>query len=658
MASSWVCITIAALGLAAPCLAQADAAAMGVAEPTPATAPRAATRPVTNATAEELLLASTVDVAQANTQLLWPSRFIVAQASLFREHVAASEQALEQLAWLASELYAGAVHARRAQGGCGGAAPHCTQRAWSTSVNLQKLAACIRAGEPQEQAMACQGGSRVLTGKLPLHEGSGKLLSSLNSLRAVALLGLQRWEEMENYGQPPSKTGGKRSASEALGRVQFHVVPRGVMAYEMEHVSADPFLPTGVLVVRVSAPTQEDQGMAMGFVDPRGDAPNVHPLPKHLADTEYYPLPLSEGLLAVFPGDVPRWTSANTGSKDLVYISFQPAPQPAGSGGPSHDCGTGRERSDATQQCTEGTELPAFARGKLFMGAAGATKPMSRPQPELRAAYTLISGDVMLASFAGDALLWGTPVAVLRTSGVMVPTINSLIRLEAMGLEMQARLDDAKLGPDRTGQTGRGAAGSSHSGASFQSDAHKTNFLYDDPGELSQAQFQGSRILRVVVEKLVHHYLNASVACSPAWRCQQQADVRAMWKVQAEMSPANPRVYQSWINVARANQQTPYTRAHNHMGQYPRSILTGTYYASSGYDDPAETTEIRLLRPTMLNNPARRLSDVVAIPTTPGTYVLFPAYVKHSGDLHLGTTERISVAFNIVTDDLVLFTRR
>ena len=60
-----------------------------------------------------------------------------------------------------------------------------------------------------------------------------------------------------------------------------------------------------------------------------------------------------------------------------------------------------------------------------------------------------------------------------------------------------------------------------------------------------------------------------------------------------------------------------------------------------------------LLRPTNMFNPMRRPSDVYTVPATPGTLTLFPAYVKHAGDAHLGRAgNRISVPFNVETDPL------
>ena len=80
-------------------------------------------------------------------------------------------------------------------------------------------------------------------------------------------------------------------------------------AHELEHVSDDPFLPTGVFVVqgvRVGGggasfmcgiagqcPGSSDAsnpGVHMVFTDPRGNAAQGLPLPEHLDASQKYPL--------------------------------------------------------------------------------------------------------------------------------------------------------------------------------------------------------------------------------------------------------------------------------------------------------------------------------------------------------------------------------
>ena len=70
-----------------------------------------------------------------------------------------------------------------------------------------------------------------------------------------------------------------------------------------------------------------------------------------------------------------------------------------------------------------------------------------------------------------------------------------------------------------------------------------------------------------------------------------QAMLLDAWAQRKEQHPPNARVYASWVNVATPAQPTaPYTIVHNHLGMYPRTVITGTFYASSGYDDLAESS--------------------------------------------------------------------
>jgi hypothetical protein len=160
----------------------------------------------------------------------------------------------------------------------------------------------------------------------------------------------------------------------------------------------------------------------------------------------------------------------------------------------------------------------------------------------------------------------------------------------------------------------------------------------------------GLRTLRGLIEQTTEAFLGAKLPCI-GWFCEMMEVIRDDWINAHSSSRVRTQVHESWINIARASDLTSYTNAHNHVGHSPKAALTGVYYASSGHaDGSAESTELRLLRPTMLNNAARRHKDSFTIPTTPGTLVLFPIYVKHSGDVHREAGDRISVAFNLRID--------
>jgi hypothetical protein len=60
----------------------------------------------------------------------------------------------------------------------------------------------------------------------------------------------------------------------------------------------------------------------------------------------------------------------------------------------------------------------------------------------------------------------------------------------------------------------------------------------------------------------------------------------------------------------------------------------------AGWSDPDGATQLTLMSPAAVDDRA------LFIPTQTGTVVLFPSYVLHAGDPHLGDTSRVSIAFN------------
>jgi len=100
-----------------------------------------------------------------------------------------------------------------------------------------------------------------------------------------------------------------------------------------------------------------------------------------------------------------------------------------------------------------------------------------------------------------------------------------------------------------------------------------------------------------------------------------------------------------WINV---NSPGAPHRMHTH----PNNFLSGAYYlrVAEGADtinfhDPRPQTAI--IRPPVTELTAYN-TDQVVLPVTPGTLILFPAWLPHSVDINGSDRERISVSFNLM----------
>jgi hypothetical protein len=113
--------------------------------------------------------------------------------------------------------------------------------------------------------------------------------------------------------------------------------------------------------------------------------------------------------------------------------------------------------------------------------------------------------------------------------------------------------------------------------------------------------------------------------------------------IQRENAPP-PQLLESWVNVAKSGQVAAYQRAHNHLPTGTDAAITSVYYAASGYSD-GSSTSVRLGLPGVAGGVDR---DWRILKVTGGTLVLFPTYLKHVGDVHLGDADRISIASNII----------
>jgi uncharacterized protein (TIGR02466 family) len=117
---------------------------------------------------------------------------------------------------------------------------------------------------------------------------------------------------------------------------------------------------------------------------------------------------------------------------------------------------------------------------------------------------------------------------------------------------------------------------------------------------------------------------------------------------------AAPRTFNcridGWANVSRHGQ---YNSVHSH----PNCLWSGSYYVRAGEPDPDTrfNGRLELIDPragaNMLAPESSALQTRYLITPTPGLMVLFPSWLNHLVHPFFGRGERISIAFNVKTDE-------
>ena len=122
------------------------------------------------------------------------------------------------------------------------------------------------------------------------------------------------------------------------------------------------------------------------------------------------------------------------------------------------------------------------------------------------------------------------------------------------------------------------------------------------------------------------------------------------------LTPEGPRKFNyrldGWANVSRRGS---YNSVHNH----PNCLWSGVYYVSPGIPDEKgnpHNGKLELLDPRVGANlmyvKGTILESRYLIDPLPGLMVMFPSWLNHLVHPFQGESERISVAFNIVTTEV------
>lgn len=479
---------------------------------------------------------------------------------------------------------------------------------------------------------------------------SSDRVAALRRFEAAALLAAERYLEVTT----PNATG---PYSVHLLNVQLHVLPGGRYAYELDHVAPDHVLPSGLWCIQRK---DEDKvaPLTLQLLDPRGDAPNMHPLPAYLQAVAEKELPLDPGAMYLMPGNVPRHITPNLGSQDVAYISFQFAYAEA------HD---------------QGDTWLGDLRAESSTSAASSCSNVhvERPHPSmLKQVYTITPTDPAAAlpvalTDVQDSETFATPVLIMHTAG---ETSELLAELATSDAHFLRKTDKRKPPPEEEGVGPRSSAGTDRHAQQeqpqneekqkhiFQSDPKRINAMYDNHN--SPEAGAGLRILRRVLHRAVEAYLNSTLDCihidgprNANVQCEDVVNDALMQGMQrAAASPSHAQLFESWVNVAKDGQVAAYQRAHNHLATYTKAAITAVYYASTGSQTKLEsksatkltsTSTLILGRPVQSMTLQRSNDDWHHIEVSPGMLVIFPVYLKHVGDVHKGQGDRISIASNI-----------
>ncbi len=91
--------------------------------------------------------------------------------------------------------------------------------------------------------------------------------------------------------------------------------------------------------------------------------------------------------------------------------------------------------------------------------------------------------------------------------------------------------------------------------------------------------------------------------------------------------------------------------AHNHLHRHPGSLFSGVYYlqippgaGALNFHDPR--ADVRMLRPHFTKDTPFS-NFLVPFESVPGRLLLFPSWLPHNVDPHLGEQPRISISFDI-----------
>ena len=175
--------------------------------------------------------------------------------------------------------------------------------------------------------------------------------------------------------------------------------------------------------------------------------------------------------------------------------------------------------------------------------------------------------------------------------------------------------------------------------------------------------YPGIQALKGIAEEASFKYASVGEDCvfveGPALKENTCNEHEQQYRHFREKRAKKPfQVTSSWLNIASKKQLGINQVSHNHAVY--RTAVTGVYYVTVGHSDLApeddythdvagsvRSTPIRLTRAQSLAESPLHPRFLIFHPK-PGTILLFPSWLHHAADIHLGDEERVSYAFNAI----------
>lgn len=332
---------------------------------------------------------------------------------------------------------------------------------------------------------------------------------------------------------------------------------------------------------------------------------------------------MTGGTLLISPGNVPRQTSVSAGVTTM-YITF--------------------DIVGAKDQDGKAIDSPAVRRRHEVVG-----DPRSRTEDFKLVGVGNRVGTLLSGVF--EFGLFSTPVAVYHIDGKQRESLNK--RLLAVADEAAADESSGYGGFHRRWE-GHGV---------FQT-GRKLLAGELEPGS-ALADLRAA-IYRSIQAMLSSAPTSAGEGCSNVFTAEPgTCEVRQQQK--DEVGHVTLDITSSWLNkIKKVDPQATsiYQGSHDHMGW--KSGISGVYYASDGWstrnddedggiippDAPHRAaTRFNIMKPFRFDGVAPRTAEgtnkFLSVDPTPGTLLLFPSWLPHSADLHVGDEPRISIAFNV-----------
>lgn len=335
------------------------------------------------------------------------------------------------------------------------------------------------------------------------------------------------------------------------------------------------------------------------------------------------------GYVLLTPGNVPRHTSVTAAGKEpTIYLTFNVAP--------ADPAAAAADSTDSNGNDGDGRFVP---RHTVVGDPASRTEDFELEGVGVRRGVSLTG--------VFEFEFFSTPVAVYHFDGEEGASINSRLIAVANAAE----------------EDGNGGHGGYHQ-------KWTEHGVFQTGRELLSGEIEPSSVLSDL-RAAIYRSIQAMLSSAPPTRGEGCANVftaepgtcEVRQRQKDKHGHATLDITSAWLNkIHRVDPQARsiYQGSHDHMGW--KTGISGVYYATDGWstrndaDDGGfvpttgegrDATRFNIMKPFRFDGFDSENNTFASVDPTPGTMLLFPSWLPHSADLHLGDEHRISVAFNV-----------